>query len=419
MIRTINTLSWDTLPGVFAHWTFAVLAAICSVPSAAAAELAVSSDFPGGSAEVVSVQPRLQHVTIRPAGDPERGWPCWWYVRLDGLRPGAPLSVTVDASQLKQATGKPLAPDWALPDQASFSDDGATWRPTGQGRRAGAVSTWTLQPTQKRVWVAWGPPFTLDDAQTLTTQMATGESGRVFRLCRTRAGRPVPAVLVTDVPAEQRDSAPVVWVQARQHAWESGASWVARGFGRWLVSDTAAAESLRERALIYLVPIMDVDNVETGNGGKNQLPQDHNRDWSSEPHWPAVKAAMHQLQSLQKSHRVVLFIDLHNPGPNDRQPFYFIPPKELLTEPVRDQLSTFLQLSREEIRGPLSLAPSPRVSGAGYDLNWQKISKNWVARELKTVAVTLETSWNTPASTPDGYGQVGRELGRAVSRFLE
>ena len=34
------------------------------------------------------------------------------------------------------------------------------------------------------------------------------------------------------------------------------------------------------------------------------------------------------------------------------------------------------------------------------------------------VAVTLETSWNTPHSTQVGYKQVGRELGMAIERYF-
>ena len=36
-----------------------------------------------------------------------------------------------------------------------------------------------------------------------------------------------------------------VWIQARQHAWETGGSWVSRGLIEWLVSDDPRAETLR------------------------------------------------------------------------------------------------------------------------------------------------------------------------------
>jgi hypothetical protein len=35
-----------------------------------------------------------------------------------------------------------------------------------------------------------------------------------------------------------------------------------------------------------------------------------------------------------------------------------------------------------------------------------------------TVAACLETPWNTPHSTTDGYLDIGAKLGRAVADFL-
>ncbi|MEM9587246.1 MAG: hypothetical protein AAGA03_08185, partial [Planctomycetota bacterium] len=62
--------------------------------------LVVDSDFPGGSGERVPQESRpedsdLQQVTIRPSSSSGDGWPCWWYVRLQGLTPGKPLFLTV------------------------------------------------------------------------------------------------------------------------------------------------------------------------------------------------------------------------------------------------------------------------------------------------------------------------------------
>ena len=59
-------------------------------------------------------------------------------------------------------------------------------------------------------------------------------------------------------------------------------------------------------------------------------------------------------------------------------------------------------------------------SGKSYDPNWKKISKNWVVMNTSdhVVAVTLETSWNTPNSTQEGYKQVGKELGLAIERYF-
>ena len=66
---------------------------------------------------------------------------------------------------------------------------------------------------------------------------------------------------------------------------------MAQGFAEWLLSDAADAAWLRQHAEIFIVPIMDVDNTATGNGGKDAQPQDHNRDWSPQPHWNEIIAA--------------------------------------------------------------------------------------------------------------------------------
>jgi hypothetical protein len=240
-----------------------------------------------------------------------------------------------------------------------------------------------------------------------------------FTLARSAEGRAVPAlrIVAPGVPESERLG---IWVNARQHAWESGSSWVGAGFLHWLTSTDPRAESLRRRAIIYFVPIMDVDNVERGAGGKNQEPHDHNRDWSDGPHWPEVAAAQEHILALDAAGGMDLFIDLHNPAAGDKQPFIFAAPAEILTDLGQKNLESFLNAARAEITGPLALAEKPRESGPNYDKNWTRISKNWVTRNCRphVVAVTLETSWNNPNSTQDNYRRVGRELGLAVERYF-
>ncbi len=41
-----------------------------------------------------------------------------------------------------------------------------------------------------------------------------------------------------------------IWIQARQHGWETGSSWVGRGFMEWLVSSDPAAIALRQETSV-------------------------------------------------------------------------------------------------------------------------------------------------------------------------
>ena len=47
------------------------------------AALNMSTDFESGSARVLELDAAAQRVRIAPAGDPKRGMPNWWYVRID------------------------------------------------------------------------------------------------------------------------------------------------------------------------------------------------------------------------------------------------------------------------------------------------------------------------------------------------
>jgi hypothetical protein len=160
--------------------------------------------------------------------------------------------------------------------------------------------------------------------------------------------------------------------------------------------------------------------VAIGAGGKQEKPQDHNRDWSEKPHHASVAAAQEQIKQLDRAGRFDLFIDLHNPGPSDKRPYFYIAPPEQLSELGKQNIEAFLAASKTEITGPLAFTGKTLVSGANYDPHWRQISKNWVTANTRdhVVAVTLETAWNTPASTQDGYRQVGRELGLAIERYL-
>jgi hypothetical protein len=55
------------------------------VAAASAADLRVSTDFEGGSAHVEAIDQTARVIRFMPDGDPQRGWPCWWYLRVDGV----------------------------------------------------------------------------------------------------------------------------------------------------------------------------------------------------------------------------------------------------------------------------------------------------------------------------------------------
>lgn len=399
---------------------------ICRIAVAADA-LTVESDFEGASVSEVEIDNAARSISFMPGGDPNRGWPCWWFFRVKGITPGETITLRLQGSKATTAVpggplAKPLASSWAMPEQATFSLDGKTWLHTEKGTRQDDLMIYTIKPDAASVSVAWGPPYTPSAATAFVRAMSEkSPHAEATELCRSREGRSVPMLHVQEGERkkEQRFG---VWVQARQHAWESGSSWVAQGFGEWLLSDDADAVWLRQHAEIFLVPIMDVDNTATGNGGKDALPQDHNRDWSPQPHWNEVMAAQKKVSGLIKEGRMDVFLDLHNPAPGDPT-FFYILESSALKEPMIGLRDRFIELAYARISKIKPLVPmsnKPKTTGPSYHPLWRQISANWVSMNGNphTVGLCLETIWNYKNSNTEGYRAVGANLAAAVREYL-
>jgi hypothetical protein len=389
--------------------------------------LKVRSDFAGGSVRVIGIDSEKRVIGFTPGGDPHRGWPCWWFFRVDGATPGKTITLRLRGSD--SVVGKPgapmhkpISPNWAMPHRATWSGDGTTWQHTEQGDRQGEWMTYTFTPEATSVYVAWGPPYTPEDATRHIRNFSKETPyAKAVTLCRSRENRQVPMLHIRegDRPQAQRFG---VWVQARQHAWESGSSWVAQGFMEWILGNTPEAAWLRQHAEIFVVPVMDIDHTATGDGGKDARPHDHNRDWSEEPIWNEVKAAQQRIQALIADGRMDIFIDLHNPAPGDPT-FFYVPDAKLLKEPAVTLRNRFVDLAYDRISRTKPMIPmsnKPKTTGSGYHPLWRQISSNWVAMHgnPQTVSLCLETIWNSPRSTTDGYRSVGAALGETIREFL-
>ncbi|WP_254509048.1 M14-type cytosolic carboxypeptidase [Anatilimnocola floriformis] len=385
-------------------------AALCICLSLTSADLTVNTDFPGGSGTVVLLDQATRSLTIQPTPHKDTGWECWWYFQLSGVTPGEEITLTVKSMV------------FGLPRWAGVSYDNKTWKQTPPGKADKGTVTYKLKFDQEKIWLAWGPPFQKSDAEELIERTVKKNVGATkFELARTKFDRPVPA-LRWDPPAKEGVKRRGIWLQSRQHAWESGSSWVGAGMVDWIASDDPEAKALRETTRIVYVPIMDIDNVEIGAGGKDQKPHDHNRDWSAEPVFTAVAAAQKGISEMNEAGEFNLFIDLHNPAPDDSKPFFYAVPANLLS-PERAKKQGEWLAAAEKFLGAekLSLAKDIKESGPGYHPLWRQISKTWVVHNTRdhVVACTLETSWNTPNSTQEGYQAYGRALGKAIHLYLQ
>jgi hypothetical protein len=399
--------------------TIVSLAAWLMMATAASAELKVSTDFEGGSAVVESIDQATRTIRVTPGGDGKRGWPCWWYLRVDGVKSGEVVTIDLGPSTSLIQTGKAIAAAWSQPERASVSHNDVSWAQTAPGVKQDGRITYKHEAEGGSIWFAWGPPFVVSDAEKLVKKLeASSADAKAFVLTKSREGRPVWAVRIHQ-KVESVDPPYGVWIQARQHAWESGASWVCRGLAEWLVSNDVRALAIRQTCDVTIVPIMDVDNVATGNGGKEEQPQDHNRDWTGSPHWPAVTEAQQRILALHKSTGFDFYLDLHNPSAGDKRPYYYISPEETMPALEARNMERWKWALDDEMKSPLKI-DAARPVGPKYDKLWEQISHVWVERHTSpwVIGIGFETPWNTTTSTPVGYMTIGKQLGLAMEKYF-
>jgi len=386
------------------------------------AAIHATTDFEGGSAQVLELDAAAQRIRITPAGDPKRGMPNWWCLRLDGVDTNRPVVLEVTARDVtvpgSDSPDQSLSPGWTLPERAAISLDGVAWNQTAPGERNGSASVYRTTNASPALWLAWGPPFVPHDAAAFVERMAREHSfATAFTLAKSREGRAVPALQISegDLPSTNR---PAVWIVARHHAWECGGSWVSVGLVGWLLSDDARALRLRRGAEIVVVPVMDVDHVATGDGGKYALPQDHIRDWSASPHWPEIAAAQQRIRAVAAQQRRVVFLDLHNGSPGQTVESFYLPHPPYIGEETARLQERFFDGARRAI-GEIKLMDGIPARAEELPV-WRNNASPWVREQCgpRTVAFTVETPWNTPQSTPAGYREVGRKLGLTVEEYL-
>lgn len=399
-----------------------LLSAVWLSENTAAQELKVFANFENASAKVLKIDTITQTIRIAPAGKPERGMPNWWYLKVEGIDISKPLILEVvpSAAPVKASPNGPskkLAPTWTWPEQIAFSDDNKTWKHSIPGIKHETYMQYHIQPSAATMWLAWGPPFTPTDAVNLVDQLAKDHDFiQSLTLAKSIEGRRVPLLRICD-DEKKRPERPAIWIQARQHAWEVGGSWVAVGLANWLAGSDPQAIWLRQNTEIYIVPLMDVDHVATGDGGKNAHPHDHNRDWNDTPHWPEVASAQKYIRELSRKNRLSIFLDFHNPAASNKQQTLYVLHKSYMSAEAFSRQQQFIQLMigqfgeiKQNLNGHRPALPHVE----------ERVSEVWVLDHANpnTIAFCVETPWNIPEGTPAGYAIVGEKLGKVMEKLL-
>ncbi len=390
------------------------------------AVITITASFDGGSVgEVKQVAPAHLRCGVKGQADQNNRnrQANWYYLRLDSLpreqvridlvnlageynfRPGA-LSVTRNSRPVYSYDGE----RWI-----HFTDAQVEWD------NAEPCLTLRFTPERPAMWIAHVPPYTKRHLTRLLDDFPRSPNLRREVIGRSVNSREISLLTVTDasVPRERKD---VVWLMARQHAWEAGTSWIAEGALRFLLSDSPEAAKLRRSVIWKILPMIDPDGVASGAVRFNANGYDVNRNWDAvdERLMPEIAAARRAIFAwLDSDRRIDLFLALHNTESAD----FIEGPLAQGGEPVRTLASRFAHaLARTAsfyATGPprdAGLSTTPGMKGR-MTVNQALFHERNIPAFLMETMVDRNPKLGRPRTTEDNLA-FGAELVRAMAASL-
>ncbi|NBV86170.1 MAG: hypothetical protein EBS01_07895, partial [Verrucomicrobia bacterium] len=161
-----------------------------------------------------------------------------------------------------------------------FSYDGENWEQFQSLEWDDTSKEGTLHftPQKDSVYIAHIPPYTHSRFLQLKDELSRTPNLLPEVIGKSVQGRDLYQFTVTDT-AEADSGKKCVWLQARQHAWEAGSSWVMEGALRFMTSDDPAAVDLRKKVIFKFTPMVDPDGCANGKVRFNSHGYDVNRHW--------------------------------------------------------------------------------------------------------------------------------------------
>ncbi|MCD6352157.1 MAG: hypothetical protein J7M26_08550 [Armatimonadetes bacterium] len=371
-----------------------------------------SSDFETGNGELVNITG--DEVVFR--AESKRGaLVLWWHFEL---RDVAARQLTVVLENAADVMGGLESLERVMPVVNFLGKD---WHRLPPGEVDRDADAWRFRLTVPReapvVSLAFCYPYGYSRA--LDVAHGWAKSGaELATLCQSPGGRDVPVLLFGDAEAAGRE---MIVATARHHAGETPGSFVLEGFIETFLAAGACGRWLRERGLLVVLPVMDVDGVAEGSFGKGQSPVDLNRDWAGASRWPQVAEARKLLADLADRHNYRLFLDFHAPCANQPN-FICLVPEEALPESLYHQQQRFCHLLEEHQSHWFDFCCEDSYVCVG-EQEQPGVSTLAQAREHGCPGVTLETTYNFTRAGREGsplrYRQHGLAIADAAVAFVQ
>ena len=242
----------------------------------------------------------------------------WYYFRMDGVR-GRKVTLTL-TNFVGEYNDQPGSCAMNADTIPVFSYDNVRWEhfPAMVWDNQKKAATLQFEGERDRIWIAHVPPYTHSRLLRLLEELDRLPTARVEVIGKTVQQRDIHLVTVANF---ERAGNRTVWLQARQHAWEAGTSYVMEGALRFITSDDPQARALREKVVFRFTPMMDPDGCANGKVRFNANGYDVNRHWDKVDLWHKefltrmpeiwyVKKAIFASMDLER--KIDLMVNMHN-----------------------------------------------------------------------------------------------------------
>jgi uncharacterized repeat protein (TIGR02543 family) len=232
---------------------------------------------------------------VRPVGAVANQFPFpdkhWWFYFSMGNVAGKTVKFTFVNNEAVDFSTSPTSGNRWPNIEPVYSYDNLNWERvplTGisfDRTLATYTITFTVPPTQSKVWLAPIPPYNIEKRDALFTEFALSPYLTVTSLGTTPGGQQLKVATITDhdyADANKFKS----YVIAQQHGGEVPGSWNVDGLIRYLLSDDPTAAAIRRSYIFKIIPIVNVDGVYEGVSRYTSIvgrvaQYDLNRDWTA------------------------------------------------------------------------------------------------------------------------------------------
>lgn len=248
----------------------------------------------------------------------------WYAFRMDDVGGReVTLRITAWKGEYNDRPAKAPTGAWYRP---VFSEDGEHWSHVeiAEWDEAADELTVKLRPRGDTLWVAHVPPYTHTRLLKFLEEIRPSRHARIEVIGQSVLGRDLHLVAVTNMGRPDAGKK-IIWMQARQHAWECGTSFLLEGALRFVLSDDPAAARLRDENVFLFVPMINVDSVVRGEVRFNLNGFDPNRQWDEvdlrDRRWlernPEIWYVKKALLAQHARQPIAFALNLHNTEMNE------------------------------------------------------------------------------------------------------